>query len=120
VVCLVVLVAGGLVMLPDFLPDDITDITGTTSSTQTIVDVENQMDVDICGIYISYASSTEWGDNLLTSGQTIPPSNYVSFYVNVGETIDILATDCSGYEIDSLFDVYVPAEGLTVSYSPTQ
>jgi hypothetical protein len=118
VICLGVLVGGAIIFLPDLLPDDFGGTTTTTTGSQTIVDVENQMDVDICAIYISYASSSDWGNNLLTSGQTIPPYNYVSFYVDVGETIDILASDCSGNEIDSLFDVYIPAEGLTVTYSP--
>lgn len=107
-------------MLPDFIPDDITDITGTTSGSQTFIDVENLTADTICYVYIAPADSTTWGDNLLSSGETILPNTYVSFYATSGTTVDILAQDCNGFDIDSLYDVYVPEEGLTVTYSPTQ
>lgn len=118
--CIGVLIAGGIIMRPDFLPDDFGNTTTTTTGNQTIIDVENLTSSSICGLYFSASSSEDWGNNLLSSGETIPANTYVSFSVEIGQTMDIYAEDCNGYTVDTLYDVYVPAEGLTVTYSLNQ
>ena len=118
VICLGVLVGGAIFFLPDLLPDNFGGTTITNTGSQTIIDVENLTTETICAVFISTSDSNVWGDNLLESGATIPPDTYVSFYVEIGSTIDVVAQDCNGNEIESLYNIYVPAEGITVTYSP--
>jgi len=114
IICLAVIIVGGFLMMPELFPD----IPGITSSDQTLVDVENLTNFPICGLYFSPTNSTDWGNNLIGSGETIPAGTYISYNVEVGTTIDIYAEDCGGNPLDVLTGLYVPVEGLTVTFSP--
>ncbi len=84
----------------------------------TYMDVENNSQIDICGIYISPSTSDDWGPNWLSSGEILSPGDYVRYEVTIGETLDIYAEDCQGNTIDTLYEIDIPEEGVTITYSP--
>lgn len=94
------------------------DFSTSSSTSETSIDVDNQVGFDICGLYISPSTSDDWGLNLLAPGETIVPGMVTSFPAEVGTTVDIYAEDCQGNTIDILYEIEIPAEGITVTYSP--
>lgn len=121
-------IIGGLTLLPEIIdsgnPTPIpynsgnTNTTTTTTTGETQLDVINNLDVSICYLYISPSSSDEWGEDWLWDIGTIEPGFSATFYIPVGETLDMQAEDCDGFIIDTQTNVYVPAEGLTYTLSP--
>lgn len=85
---------------------------------ETLIVIDNQTSFEICAVYISPTTSDDWGENWLSSNETIPPFSSYSFEVEIGETVDVTADDCEGDTMDTLFEIYVPEEGITITYSP--
>lgn len=114
VFCLGVVGFGGYWLYTEYITNSI----GATTIQQAQIDVENRTDFAICALYMSDTNSAEWGNSLLTGGETIPAGSFVSFFYPVGSTIDVLAEDCNGIPLDVISGIYVPAEGITITYSP--
>jgi hypothetical protein len=49
---------------------------------------------------------------------TIEPGFAATFYLTVGETVDMQAEDCNGTILDNQYNVVVPPEGLTYTLGP--
>ena len=118
-------VGGGFVLLPKIIdpgnptttPYSSGNTTGPNSG-EAPLDVINNLGVDICYLYISPSTSEDWGDDWLGASDTIGPGFSATFYVPVGETVDMQAEDCDGYILDTQYDIYVTTEGLTYTLSP--
>ena len=119
------LIVGGALLLPEIIdsgnptaiPYSGGNTTGSTGG-EAPLDVINNLGVDICYLYISPSTSEDWGDDWLGDTDTIEPGFTATFYVPVGETIDMQAEDCDGHILDTQYDIYVTAEGLTYELSP--
>jgi hypothetical protein len=83
------------------------------SSTETSLVVTNNSNASICNLYISPSESPDWGPDWLSDLGAIDPGFSATFYLTVGETVDMQIEDCDGYVVGREFDVTVPAEGLT-------
>jgi hypothetical protein len=119
------LIVGGALLLPEIIDSGNTttppyssgNTTGSNSG-EAPLDVINNLGVDICYLYISPSTSEDWGDDWLGNTGTIAPGFTATFYVPLGETIDMQAEDCDGYVLDTQYEVYVTDEGLTYTLSP--
>ncbi len=67
--------------------------------------IVNNSATDICYVYISSATSSEWGSDWLGSDVLYAGSSY-TFYVTPG-SYDILLEDCNGNALDQQMDVYL-------------
>jgi hypothetical protein len=63
----------------------------------------NNSGVEICYVYISPSSSSEWGSDWL-GNVTVPNGNYWSTRLPM-DTYDMLAEDCNGYIVDEQYGV---------------
>jgi len=120
-ICAVVIVAGAAV-LPEILdqinPDTPYTSGGTTGGNSVPIDVVNNLSYDVCYLYISSASSEDWGYDWLGDSGIIEPGTTMTFYLTSGETVDIQAEDCNGGIIDNQYNVLVPDDGLTYTLNP--
>ena len=118
-------VVAGIAIVPGLLPSATPTLTpysggnntGSTSG-ETSLDVVNNLNVAICYLYISPSTSDDWGEDWLGDTDTIEPGVSATFYLPVGETVDMQAEDCDGAILDTQYDVYVTDEGLTYTLSP--
>lgn len=85
----------------------------SSSSTESPLVVTNYSNASICNLYISPSENPDWGSDWLSDLGTIDPGFSATFYLTVGETVDMQIEDCEGYVVGREFDVTVPAEGLT-------
>jgi len=120
------LIVGGALLLPEIIdsgnptttpPGSSGNTTGSNSGDAQL-DVINNLGIAVCYLYISPSASDDWGEDWLGDTDTIEPGYTATFYVPVGETIDIQAEDCDGYILDTQYEIYVTAEGLTYTLSP--
>lgn len=113
-------VAGAIFVLPELISDP--DPTATTvpfsGSSEAPLDVVNNLDTAICYLYISPSNSDNWGEDWLWEMGTIEPGFAATFYLTVGETVDMQAEDCNGTILDNQYNVVVPPEGLTYTLGP--
>lgn len=84
-----------------------------SSNTESPLVVTNNSNASICNLYISPSESPDWGLDWLSELGAIDPGFSATFYLTVGETVDVQIEDCQGYVVGREFDVTVPAEGLT-------
>ena len=75
--------------------------------------VTNYSNASICNLYISPSDKPDWGSDWLSDLGTIDPGFSATFYLTVGERVDMQIEDCEGYVVGREFDVTVPGEGLT-------
>lgn len=104
-----------LALLAEIDPDvDPTAIPYSPSSnTESPLVVTNNSNASICNLYISPSDSPDWGPDWLSELGAIDPGFSATFYLTVGETVDMQIEDCQGYVVGREFDVTVPGEGLT-------
>jgi len=119
------LIVGGALLLPEIIdsggPTPVPFSSGNTTgsySGEAPLDVINNLNVAVCYLYISPSTSDDWGDDWLFDIGTIEPGYSATFYLLVGETVDMQAEDCDGYILDTQYDIYVTDEGLTYTLSP--
>ena len=66
--------------------------------------VKNRSSHQVCYVYISPTDSEEWGDDRLSSGETIPTGSTRTFDVSAG-TYDVMIRDCDGVALNTDWDV---------------
>jgi len=68
----------------------------------------NQSGYDICWVYISPSSSSDWGGDWLGS-DTLPWGESRVFYLP-GGTYDLQAQDCDGYILDQRYELHISGD----------
>lgn len=80
------------------------------------VRIVNELDAEICELYISPIASERWGENLLNENTVPPDDNRVVFHSY--EEFDIQVRDCDGGIMDEQFGIFLPSEGLNWKVNP--
>jgi len=70
--------------------------------------VYNESGVEVCYVYISSSSSSEWGGDWL-GNITVPNGEYWSTRLPMG-TYDLLAEDCNGHAVDEQYGVVLTGD----------
>ncbi len=98
-----------------------TAIRGPQAAAAFHVEVSNQSPKDICYVYISLSEMDSWGDNHLSSNETIAPNESQKFGLEEG-TYDVKVENCdqvvmaSAWEISSDTKLDVGKAGATASF----
>jgi hypothetical protein len=66
--------------------------------------VDNQSGEEVCYVYVSPSSGTEWGDDRMGEMETIAPGDKRLFYVRADD-YDLQVADCSGEPLIEEYDV---------------
>jgi hypothetical protein len=74
----------------------------------TSITVSNWLDESVCYLYISPASSSEWGDDWL-GDDVLEPYGSLIFYLN-DDSYDLKATDCDGFDLDIEGPIYISGD----------
>jgi hypothetical protein len=122
----VLVLCGGVIIGGIFVARTVLPSLGTTSGGVTVqpsgaqvpLDVVNNLNVAICYLYISPSTSDSWGEDWLWDIGWIDPGDSATFQIVSGETVDLLAEDCSGNTLDERYNVTVPRDGLTYTLRP--
>ncbi len=95
-----------------------TNSSGGASGNSGAVEVINHSSVEICYVYISPTTSSEWGLDQLGAENTIPAGSSFTIQNIPPGLYDLRADDCSNREIDTAPGVRVNA-GQTVTWTFT-
>ena len=79
------------------------DASSSPSASLTLV---NNLDREICYVYISPTDSDDWGEDWLGVADTVPPGGSHTFSLPAG-TYDVRAEDCEGNALDEVFNASI-------------
>jgi hypothetical protein len=91
-----------------------TSRTFTIESNAGVIQVQNDSDYNITQVYISSSSSSEWGDNLLSS---ILPPGWINEWQATPGYWDVMVRDAVGNEGASYYNLVSLNETLTLIYN---
>lgn len=70
------------------------------------LELVNNSGYDVCFVFITPSSSSEWGEDWLREDQVVTTDSSISFQVpSSSETYDFQALDCDGYVLDEQYGI---------------
>jgi hypothetical protein len=75
------------------------------------LDIENQMSVEVCGVWTSPEGAQNWGFEDLGADVTIPPGETAGIEIATG-TYDISASDCDGNTVQEEYGIEISGDSV--------
>jgi len=76
-------------------------------SASASITLNNNSGQEICFVYVSAASSSDWGDDWLGESETVESGDSRTFYLDAPGVYDMYAENCDGSTLDEQYDVVV-------------
>lgn len=94
------------------------DTSGGTASDITL-DIENNSTTEVCYLYVSFSTDTEWGDDQLGSETVAPNGGLYTLRDIPAGTYDLRADDCSNNTLAQEYGVEFVSGPYTWTFSDT-
>ncbi len=88
------------------------------SPSQAALQVVNNTYMDVCYVFISPSTNDDWGEDWLGDDEVIEPGDIKTFWVDVGQTVDIQALNCNQELMHQVSDIEITVQGITYTLEP--